>query len=115
MAFPVVAGVGLMEYALDLFRVGADGRVVYRRRLWFVVRPQIRVLRAELLDFERCPVKEEVCERALLKVWSAELREYLFRKRVVPTLQEHVCWDIAPELLEEDRLALKRLYVLEEL
>ena len=117
MAFPVVAGVGLMEYMLDVIRCNEkDGRIVYRRRLWFVVQPNIMIVRSALMDFEERPLFELEDEEWQLGDWLSSLKEYLFRKRLSPLMEGvSAVWDVHPGFSEDDKRALKRLYVLEEL
>jgi hypothetical protein len=117
MAFPIVEGCCLMEYMLDVFRCnGKDNRVVYRRRLWFVVQPTIMIVRSALMDFEDRPLFELEDEEWQLGDWLSCLKEYLFRKRLSPlTDGVSAVWDMHPEFSEDDKQALQRLYVLEEL
>jgi len=101
----------MTEYVCECWRIGKDNRVIYRRKMYFVVQPKIKVVRSEILDAAGHAVPEKGGMH--LRKYQKDVREYLFRKTLAPISE--MAWDVYPELTEDDKQALKKLYVLEEL
>lgn len=114
----------MTEYTLREFHFNNHGKMELMVKVIFQVRPEMRVNCITYEDFEGNLLNpEDFSKRTDIslhvrnqKGWLEDIKEWLFRHETSPCGGEGGQWAITPkEMTEEDKSAVKRIWMLEDL